>query len=77
MFSVRSYRLKNKRPLGQLLIKDRGCDSNSPGIGDIAFVKDLKTDKIVTTTFKCSVFGLAHSSTLGWVGYIWKMRLVG
>ena len=51
------------------MITDRGCDSNSPGIGDIAFVKDLKTDKIVTTTFRCSVFGVAHSGTLGWVSY--------
>ena len=51
------------------MIEDRGCDSNSPGIGDIAFVKDLRTDMIVTTTFRCSVFGLAQSGNLGWVSY--------
>jgi hypothetical protein len=51
------------------MITDRGCDSNSPGIGDIAFVKDLMTTNIVTTGFQCSVFGLAQSSTLGWVCY--------
>ncbi len=66
-FYIRSFRLKNKRPLGQLLITDRGCDALSPGIGDIAYVKDLMTDRIVTTTFQCSVFGHPHSSNLGWV----------
>ena len=66
-FFVRSYRLKNKRPLGKLMVTDTGCDVNSPGIGDIAFVKDLMTGKIVTTKFQCSVFGLAYSSTVGWV----------
>ena len=70
VFYIRSYRLKNKRPLGQLLVKDRGCDSNAPGIGDIAFVKNLRTEKIVTMAFQCSVFGLPQSSTVGWVGYI-------
>ena len=49
------------------MIVDRGCGPLSPGIGDIAYVKDLMTDKIVTTTFKCSVFGHPHSSSLGWV----------
>ena len=49
------------------MVTDTGCDVNSPGIGDIAFVKDLMTGKIVTTKFQCSVFGLAYSSTVGWV----------
>lgn len=66
-FSIRSYRLRNKRPLGKLMITDNGCEVNSPGIGDVAFVKDLMTGKIVTTKFQCSVFGLAHSGNVGWV----------
>ena len=53
------------------MITDHGCDARSPGIGDIAYVKDLMTEKIVTTTFKCSVFGVpkSHDSVLksGWV----------
>ena len=57
------------------MIDDRGCDSNSPGIGDIAYVKDLMTGKIVTTKFRCSVFGLGHTSPLGWVCY--TQRLCG
>ena len=48
---------------------EKGCDSNTPGIGDIAYVTDLRTGNIVTTTFRCSQFGLAHPliSKLGWV----------
>ena len=53
------------------MITDHGCDTRSPGIGDIAYVKDLMTETIVTTTFKCSVFGVpkSHDSVLksGWV----------
>ena len=52
------------------MITDHGCDADSPGIGDIAYVKDFMTEKIVTTTFKCSVFGNAKSDTFyksGWV----------
>ena len=52
------------------MITDHGCDARSPGIGDIAYVKDLMTEKIVTTTFKCSVFGDPKSDTgrkFGWV----------
>jgi hypothetical protein len=58
------------RKLGNLMITDRGCDARTPGIGDIAYVKDLMTEKIVTTTFACSVFGDAKSDTIyksGWV----------
>jgi hypothetical protein len=48
-----------------------GCDSSSPGIGDVAFVKNLMTERIVTRSFRCSKFGLAHSpeSMIGWVCY--------
>ena len=53
------------------MITDHGCDARSPGIGDIAYVKDLMTGRIVTTTFKCSVFGDAKSRDTfyksGWV----------
>ena len=41
-----------------------GCNQRSAGIGDIAYVKDLLTEKIVTTKLRCSKFGLA---TFGWV----------
>ena len=49
---------------------DKGCDINSPGIGDIAYVKNLQTEKIVTTYFRCSKFGVGHhlQSGIGWVG---------
>ena len=72
----RSFRLKNKRPLGQLMITNSGCSVLEPGIGDIAFVKDLQTDTIVSTTFECSIFGGVQSSQeIGWVGYCDTFRL--
>ena len=48
---------------------EKGCDQNSPGIGDIAYVKDLKTEKIVTRNFRCSKFGIAYhvGTKFGWV----------
>ncbi|XP_028396090.1 uncharacterized protein LOC114520085 [Dendronephthya gigantea] len=64
-----SYRFNKSRTLGNLLITTDGCDTLNPGIGDIAYVKDLQTGKIVTTTFACSVFGSAKSDTIyksGW-----------
>ena len=70
-FLLRSFRFNNKRPLKNLMIMgDKGCDINSPGIGDIAYVKDLQTEKIVTTSFRCSKFGVGHhlQSGTGWVG---------
>jgi hypothetical protein len=52
-----------------MLHGEKGCDGNSPGIGDIAYVKDLRAKKIVTTNFRCSKFGVAyHGRTkYGWV----------
>ena len=49
---------------------EKGCDQNSPGIGDIEYVKDIKTEKIVTSSFRCSKFGIAHhvGTNIGWVG---------
>ena len=48
---------------------EKGCDITSPGIGDIAYVKDLQTKKIVTTSFRCSKFGIGYHplSRFGWV----------
>ena len=52
------------------MITDRGCSVLEPGIGDIAYVKDLLTETIASTTFECSVFGgLQSSGQLGWVGH--------
>ena len=62
--------MNNKRKLENLLITDRGCTHLSPGIGDIAYVKDLMTEKVLSTSFQCSVFGYAKSDSLfksGWV----------
>ena len=61
--------MKNTRALKNLMITDRGCDAVSPGIGDIAYVNDLRAEKIVTTTFECSVFGPNSGSIykIGWV----------
>ena len=52
-----------------MLIGEKGCDANSPGIGDIAHVKDLITEKIVTTNFRCAKFGVPYyaGTKFGWV----------
>ena len=64
----RSFRLKNKRPFGQLLLRDSGgCTKDNPGIGDIKFVKDLQAGKVVTRTFRCSIFSGHLSPLIGWV----------
>ena len=62
--------MNTKRPLKNLMIKgEKGCDQNSPGIGDIEYVKDIRTEKIVTSSFRCSKFGIAHvGANIGWVG---------
>jgi hypothetical protein len=51
------------------MISDHGCSPTTPGIGNIAYVKDLQTEKIVTTNFRCSAFGGYHAvtSSSGWV----------
>ena len=48
---------------------EKGCEIGTPGIGDIAYVKDLQTEEIVSTTFRCSQFGIGHhqKSMIGWV----------
>ena len=68
---IRFYRLRNPRTLKNLMVINKGgCGKYSPGIGDVQFVKDLMTDNIVTTKFRCSKFGVAHSARakFGWVG---------
>ena len=52
------------------MINEGGCGRLLPGIGDISYVKDLQTEEIVTTTFRCSQFTSRHSKFYGygWVG---------
>ena len=62
--------MNSKRQLKNLMILGQGgCETTSPGIGDIAYVKDLQTEEIVTTTFQCSRFGGYYhpKTTFGWV----------
>ena len=68
----RSFRLQSRRPLKKLMVTTDGCNQRSAGIGNIAYVKDLQTDRIVTTSLRCSKFGIAYrrSSYYGWVGDI-------
>ena len=51
------------------MMNTAGCNQRSAGIGDIAYVKDLLTEKIVTTKLRCSKFGHAHHrlARFGWV----------
>lgn len=67
--SLRSYRLKSKRPLKQLMQKSDDCGWSSAGISDVAYVKDLQTDTIVSHNFSCSKFGYGHfpATGFGWV----------
>ena len=70
VISLRYFRLKNPRKLKNLMIINKGgCDKDSPGIGDVAYVKNLLSDTIVTRNFRCSKFGLAHHprTKFGWV----------
>jgi hypothetical protein len=52
------------------MIDEKGCSKDEPGIGNIAYVKDMQTEEIVTTGYRCSVFGkYQHPLTgFGWVG---------
>jgi hypothetical protein len=51
------------------MVDDDGCSPDEPGIGNIAYVKDLQTETIVSTEYSCSVFGkYQHPLTgFGWV----------
>ena len=67
-FQYRIYRLNSRRELGNLFGIGNGfCAKLHSGIGNISYVKDVLTDTVVTTTFKCSKFGLHISDALGWV----------
>ena len=64
----RYYRFNSPRILSKLLMSDEGgCDKEYPGIGNIAYVKDLISRKITTTNFKCSRFGAYIMPGVGWV----------
>ena len=56
-----------QRELGNLFSVDDGCPYVQGGIGNISFVKDLLTDTVVNTNFKCSKFGPHIHDMLGWV----------
>ena len=60
------------------MIIDHGCAQATPGIGNIAYVKDLQNEKIVTTSFRCSVFGGYHDSAtgFGWVSLLANLRVL-
>ena len=51
------------------MMNTAGCEQRSAGIGDIAYVKDLQTENIVTTKLRCSKFGFAYHPLVkfGWV----------
>ena len=53
------------------MLNTGGCGRLSPGIGDISYVKDLQTEEIVTTKFRCSQFSSYHSKSdgFGWVSF--------
>ena len=55
-----------------MIMGEKGCEIGTPGIGDIAYVKDLQTEEIVSTTFRCSQFGVGyhHKTMVGWVSEI-------
>ena len=61
-----------------MIMNQGGCGKKTPGIGDIAYVKDLLTENIVTTTFKCSKFGIGYhpNSKLGWVHISFFLEIV-
>lgn len=44
-----------------------GCSHLHPGIGDVAYVKDLMSRRIATKEFNCSRFGTSIARGLGWV----------
>ncbi|CAB4033051.1 Hypothetical predicted protein, partial [Paramuricea clavata] len=61
------YRFQSPRKLSSLLLRNQGqCSHNHPGIGNVAFVKDLMRNKVVTKNFKCSRFGAHFFKGLGW-----------
>ena len=53
------------------MLNEGGCGRLSAGIGNISYVKDLQTETIVTTKFRCSKFSSYQSTsdTHGWVRF--------
>jgi hypothetical protein len=49
------------------MLNEGGCGRLWPGIGNISYVKDLQTEEIVTTKFRCSQFSSHHSKSDGFV----------
>ncbi|XP_028392384.1 uncharacterized protein LOC114516957 isoform X2 [Dendronephthya gigantea] len=62
------YHFTNPRPFTKLFVSESGsgCRNHFPGIGHVAFVKDLLVGKVVTRNFQCSRFGPAYPAGLGW-----------
>ena len=60
-----------------MIMGEKGCESGTPGIGDIAYVKDLQTEEIVSTSLRCSQFGVGHNkiSMIGWVSKLNRYKL--
>ena len=69
MIRFRIYHFKTKRKFGNLFSNDpsKGCTTIHPGIGDVMYVKDGTTGRIVTANFSCSKFGTHSHNSLGWV----------
>jgi hypothetical protein len=66
-FYSRFYRLNSQREFGDIFSVNKGCSDLQAGIGNIAFVKDLLTQSVLTNNFKCSKFGPHTHDMLGWV----------
>ena len=57
------------------MMNTAGCDQKSAGIGNIAYVEHLVTEKIVTTKLRCSKFGYAYNRFVkfGWVCVLYRI----
>ncbi|XP_046857622.1 uncharacterized protein LOC124451035 [Xenia sp. Carnegie-2017] len=61
------YHFHSPRKLTELLLRDSGgCSRLFPGVGNIQYVKDLRSNKIITTNFNCSRFGSHFHKNFGW-----------
>ncbi len=71
------YRFNSPRKLSKLLVKgEGGCSKLHPGIGDVAYVKDLRNNQIVSKTFQCSRFGSHIVNGLGWVNKLLVLKII-
>jgi hypothetical protein len=55
------------------MLKSNECGWSDAGIADIAYVKDLQTDTIVSQNFSCSKFGFGYPPV---TGYGWVNNLL-